>query len=314
MGFKQNDVRWAQIITSNITAQVMVNGDLTDMINIKRGVRQGCSYSMLLFLISLEPLINALNNDNGIPPIRVAHDTTIKTLAYADDITVTTNTEQGVLRTFQLIKHFEKSSGAKVNKAKCELYHTNPKVKTSHNDLKTIEVDQIRILGITLAHDIKTMITLNWDKTCLNIERYLRKFAWRDAQMLTRIEVTKSQVLPMIWYKARIIAPTKKQVKAIKRKIYSFVDPHAEILIDSMFLATEHGELGIPDIDIQVIALQTNRLNEIGPNKTWVKVAAPKIRMITRGTINKVNLNTLTTCVNTDPPYPTERSEKLRED
>ena len=84
MGFKQNDVRWAQIITSNITAQVMVNGDLTDMINIKRGIRQGCSYSMLLFLISLEPLIDALNNDNGIPPIRVAHDTTINSPGLLD--------------------------------------------------------------------------------------------------------------------------------------------------------------------------------------------------------------------------------------
>ena len=71
-----------------------------------------------------------------------------------------------------------------------------------------------------------------------------------------------------------------------------------------MFLATEHGGLGIPDIDIQVKALQTNRLNKIGPNKRWVKVAAPKIRMITRGTINEVNLNTITTRVNTDPPLP----------
>ena len=114
----------------------------------------------------------------------------------------------------------------------------------------------------------------------------------------------------MIWYKARIIALTKKQVKAIKRKIYNFVDPHAAISIDSMFLTVDHRGLGIPDIDIHVKALQANRLNEIRPSKTWVKVAAPKIRMITRGTINEVNLNTITNHVNTDPPLPYKEIRK----
>ena len=44
----------------------MVNGGKTPKLNVKRGVRQGSPYSMLLFVVSTMPLINMINNDESI--------------------------------------------------------------------------------------------------------------------------------------------------------------------------------------------------------------------------------------------------------
>ena len=73
---------------TGITSQIMVNGAKMDKINIRRGVRQGCPYSMLLFVLSTIPLINMINNERSITGYKTKRNNTIKIQAYADDNTI----------------------------------------------------------------------------------------------------------------------------------------------------------------------------------------------------------------------------------
>jgi len=63
MGFGPMFRKWIKVLYNNIQSKIDINGLLTDPINIQRGVRQGCPISMLLFVISLEPMLNVVRKN-----------------------------------------------------------------------------------------------------------------------------------------------------------------------------------------------------------------------------------------------------------
>ena len=50
-------IRWIRTIYTKNTSMATVNGHLTDTISIGRGIHQGCFISMLLFVLTIEPLL-----------------------------------------------------------------------------------------------------------------------------------------------------------------------------------------------------------------------------------------------------------------
>ncbi len=86
-GLHGNFLKVTKTLYQNITSQVTINGSPTNKIPIKRGVRQGCPYSMLLFVLCSIPLIEMINDDGRITGHVTRRRNTIKIQA-ADDNTV----------------------------------------------------------------------------------------------------------------------------------------------------------------------------------------------------------------------------------
>lgn len=85
IGLGEHMLQWITKLYSNPTAQVKANGILLDPFPIYNGTRQGCPLSPLLFALSLEPFLCAiqLNPDNsGVQVGNRQH----KISAYADDL------------------------------------------------------------------------------------------------------------------------------------------------------------------------------------------------------------------------------------
>ena len=75
----------------NPQAVVQVNGRRSRMFAIERSVRQGCSLSPLLYVLSLKPLLRRLRDRTTNPVLRgvpFAGPLTARVSAFADDITV----------------------------------------------------------------------------------------------------------------------------------------------------------------------------------------------------------------------------------
>ena len=93
--FPKNFIKWFNIIYSDITSKVMVNGTFTKDIKINRSVRQGCPLSMILYILCIEPLIYKISQNTLIKGIKIPNcEREIKTIQHADDITsiITTDT------------------------------------------------------------------------------------------------------------------------------------------------------------------------------------------------------------------------------
>ena len=168
-GFHTNFLRWFSILYSNITSQVIVNGKLTPKFNIERSVRQGCPLSMLLFVLSLEPLISRINNNNFIKGIKIPNiKEQIKSLQHADDLTALVTTD----RSYQELKceneAYSKVSGSKINDQKTEIL--------KKGNFETLEKEyikeDIKVLGCMYGNINNLNYKLKIDKLKQKVENW----------------------------------------------------------------------------------------------------------------------------------------------
>ena len=66
LGFNQMFINWVKLLYTDIQSKVMINGILTETFSVRRGIRQGCPLSMLLYVIFQEALYMAFKNSDVI--------------------------------------------------------------------------------------------------------------------------------------------------------------------------------------------------------------------------------------------------------
>ena len=89
----------------------------------KRSVRQGCSLSPLLYILTLEPLLHRLRDEGTSPVLRgvpFAAPLTAKVSAFADDITFFVSRRLDIKAVKKAVGEYERITGAKVNFDKSE--------------------------------------------------------------------------------------------------------------------------------------------------------------------------------------------------
>ena len=100
------------------TARILINGAVTDAINILKGSRQGDPLSMDKFMIAIHPLIVALNVNEMIKKFRSRTGKKILTLVKADDLTVLVQTLSSLLHVRHIVMRFQLCSGLEMNMEK----------------------------------------------------------------------------------------------------------------------------------------------------------------------------------------------------
>ena len=121
MGFSRDFINILMIFYSSRGSKCLVNGFLTNEFNVKRGVRQGCPLSMLLFIISQEPLYSAFENIVLIRPFRTPN-CDIKLQGYADDTNLILADDQSIVEALKCVKMFELATGASLNISKTKIF------------------------------------------------------------------------------------------------------------------------------------------------------------------------------------------------
>ena len=86
-GIGQNFIRWVSTIYANATSILQINGHFSEKIPFKRGVRQGCPLSALLYVLVIEVLAIQLRNNPNIVGFRIEGEK-IVSAHYMDDSTI----------------------------------------------------------------------------------------------------------------------------------------------------------------------------------------------------------------------------------
>ncbi|GMI94997.1 hypothetical protein HRI_003169000 [Hibiscus trionum] len=127
MGFGLRWRKWMQECLSSAKISVLVNGKPSNMFDIKRGLRQGCPFSPLLFNIvgeALSSLFRKANDMGIIEGVSIGNSgTKVSHLQFADDLIVFANGERkNMINIKRLLRIFELAAGLSLNLRKTNFF------------------------------------------------------------------------------------------------------------------------------------------------------------------------------------------------
>lgn len=112
--------KWTSVVLNSLqtsSSTVLVNGSVTPFFLHKRGLRQGCPLSPMIFIIVADTVTTFIKSSMGVmhPPILIS----LQPIQFADDTIIIAEAHATTLKVIILIlKLYERLTGLKVNSAK----------------------------------------------------------------------------------------------------------------------------------------------------------------------------------------------------
>ena len=156
MGISHKMLRILQRIYSKVGMRVLTGwGEISSGFESKKGVRQGCQLSPILFSLFINDLVDHMRDTDTHAPWIGGRD--IKMLLYADDVVLLTETGIGLQKGLDRVREYCLRWGLKVNVGKtkimvCRKGGRRGKVRKWWYDSEKIEVvKSIKYLGVTMT-------------------------------------------------------------------------------------------------------------------------------------------------------------------
>ena len=206
--FPENFIKFIKTINFDIKSKVLVNGSFTKEININRSVRQGCPLSMLLYVLSLEPLSYYINNNKNIIGIKIPnYEKEIKSIQHADDTNILIKTQNSYNELKKELNKYEEISGSKINQDKCGLLKIGKWEKIETYFPNNLVKDNIKIFGIVFGKNNEKeniIIVIN------EIKIILDKWKYYKLNLTEKVIIIKTYALSKIQYLINIIEIPEK--------------------------------------------------------------------------------------------------------
>ena len=182
-------------------ATVRTSHGTTDWFQIGKGVCQGCILSPCLFNLYGEYIMRNARLNGGQAGINIAGEN-INNLRYADNTTLTAESEEELKSLLSKVKEESEKAGLKFNIQKTKTMASSP-ITSWQIDGETMEtVTDFIFLGSKItadsdcSHEIKRRLLLG-KKTTTDLDSILKS---RDITLPTKVCLVKATVFPVIRY------------------------------------------------------------------------------------------------------------------
>ena len=173
----------------------------TDWFQIGKGVRQGCILSPCLFNLYAEYIIRNAGLEEAQAKIKIARRN-INNLRYADDTTLTAESEEEIKSLLMKVKKESEKVGLKLNIQKTKIMASGPITSWQINGATVETVSDFIFEGskITVdgdcSHEIKRRLLLG-RKVMTNLDSIFKS---RDITLSTKVCLIKVVVFPVVMY------------------------------------------------------------------------------------------------------------------
>ena len=279
MGFGNDYRKWFNTVYRDTLSQVLINGFISNRFLLTRGVRQGCPLSPLLFIISVEPLLECIRKNDAIKGFKLPSGRSCsKVKGYADDANYYLHDIVSVEVLLEVIEDFCQASEAKLNRDKTKLLLVGSLKGAQTNQIGVkILLNKIKVLGIWTGSE--NCDKDNWDPIVLKIMNTFKVWKMRNLTIYGRACITQILALSKLWYVGSVITPPKEIIETIEKEITSFLWRGKQHLINREIvrLPKNDGGLGIANIEEKCRVLKIKWLKEISDSrhenkKDWVEM------------------------------------------
>lgn len=194
---------------NNVFSRVICNGKLTDPIFLGRGVRQGCPLSPLLYVLVSEVLSTQIRKCREIEGFRLpgAGGLQFKISQYADDATNFLKTERSLFKLPEVVRRYEKGSGAKLNMTKTEAMWLGRWRYNSATPYGLKWVNKMRILGVFFSNGLLSVDSDNWKSKLDKLKSVLNLWSSRELSFMGRAMILNVLGASRFWHVAKILPP-----------------------------------------------------------------------------------------------------------
>ena len=259
IGFEGNYLTMLKAMYRDIKSEILINGKLSKKISITRSVRQGCSISMILFVISAIPLINMIEENTKIKGYKTRYNNEIKVLTYADDTTLIVRDTESIKEIFDIYNKYALASGAKINMEKTEILklgkwrHKMPEETKYKQYIK----EEIKLLGAYFHENPEQNKIINWIKKEEKVKKIIQYHTNREISLMGKVLLTNSLILSQYWHVGAILQPDRKYINRVLQIINKWINGNTgQYIIDKIMKPKQQGGAGLLNLENRLLAIK----------------------------------------------------------
>ena len=278
-GFNQFLIDWVSIIYKEFKARVQNNGNLSQLLNIEKGVHQGGCTSTVLFLLCAEVLAMEIWSNSEIKGIPV--DDIINILSqFADDMDIYQLFDQKSFdQTFYCLENFCRVSGFTINYNKMQVYRIGS-IKNSSAELISQWAiawtnDPINVLGILVSHQEKQVTGLSYAPLIEKTRSILAMWIQQSLSLLGKVWVVNTLIASLFVYKMMVLPAIPEEVVIVVEKlIEAFIwnNHKPKIPLKTLQASKELGGLNLVNLRCKDAALKTSWVSLLEQNQAYATV------------------------------------------
>ena len=218
MRFGPSFVSWVELFYCQVRSSVNVNGHLTDLFQLSRGVRQGCPLSPLLYVVLFAVNIRSNPRIQGIPLPNAGPISPIT--QYAADTSLVLSSDDAVKAEFEAFTLFH-LVGSRLNLAKSKGLWLggwsgllDPPVQLDWSSSK------LKVLGVFIGPG--NLEEDNWRPRIDAVHHLLKSWRSRSLSFRGKALVINALTLSRVWYVASLIHMPAWVCKELSLLAFSF--------------------------------------------------------------------------------------------
>ena len=268
LNFPDTLIRWVQILYTDISSVVTINGFFGHPFKLTRGNRQGCPLSPALYDIFAEALyIVLVTNPDIIGPEEFGNDPVIS--QFLDDAAVGALGVDSVFAIFRSLRIFERATGAKVNPSKSHalwLGQNRGRTDKPQNLLWTSE--SIKVLGIHIGTDSPPVEF--WTKLLYSAQTLLSHYTKLHLSFKGKVVVIKQLVMPLFLYPSFILVCPQFVISRIQSACDNFLwdGKLPKVPRHILELPVPMGGIGYPNFDRMFKAIRLSWTKDLFSSDT----------------------------------------------
>ena len=273
-GFGPSFIKMVQTLYASPTARVQTGHSGSPGFILTRGTRQGCPLSPVLFALSLEPLAQAVRENQDICPITIK-GTSHHISLYADDILLyLSDINSSLPHVWNLFCKFGSFSGYKINWSKSILMplHNASLNLDPSNFPVYLQYNGFTYLGVQMRTSLKQIVKDNFSSVLSKVKKDLNSWSVLDAGLHGRISVIKMNILPRINFSFSMIplSPPSHFFKDLDSMCRTFIwkRKHPRISFTTLSRPKSSGGISLPNFKYYFWSFQLKAIN------TWLDTSS----------------------------------------